>query len=265
MKSGIGRRTFIIALGGGISACGPSATGSAAASRRPFSRKANTMSQHPIDPYTWPHKMLRRLLFDAAQTAGTVDSDDTVAVRSFSEQLLHTFDVVERHAEHEEAFLHPLLARRLPELERSLRAEHETSHVELTGLRQLLGAIVGGESQQQRRESALGFYRALVRFTAAYLEHLDDEERALPRFWAHFEHDELLEVMRRFNASRAPTEAMADLERMLPALAPAEREQLLTRMRASAPDEAFRAACHVARRVLDDAAWSKLRACVSVP
>jgi hypothetical protein len=124
---------------------------------------------------------------------------------------------------------------------------------------------VDSETTARRQQATLDFYRALGRFTADYLEHLDEEEAALPTYWAKFTDDELGEVMRRFNASRTPDEAISDLERMLPVLAPAERGELLTKVRASAPPEGFRAACNVARRVLDDRAWDKLRACVAVP
>jgi hypothetical protein len=227
--------------------------------------KERLMSQAKIDPYTWPHKMLRRLLFDAALRSGSVDFESVADMHELKEVLLRTLRVVDGHAEHEATFLHPVIVTRLPELVREFDAAHEKSLAEVEELRQLLGNAVDNENSGHRKQATFDFYRALGRFTAAYLQHIDEEEAALPRYWSQFSDDELGEVMRRFNASRSPSEAMSDLERMFPALAPAEQRELLTNVRASAPPEAFRAACNVARRTLDDRAWDKLRACVAVP
>ena len=223
------------------------------------------MSENKIDPYTWPHKMLRRLLFDATLRAGAVDFESVAAMHELKEVVLRALRVVDAHAEHEATFLHPVIVTRLPELVRKFDAEHENSRAHVEELRRLIGIAVDDEISRHRKQATLDFYRALGRFTANYLEHLDEEEKALPKYWLEFTSTELGEVMRRFNANRSPSDAMSDLERMFPALAPSEQRELLTNVRASAPPEAFRAACNVARRILDDGAWDKLRACVAMP
>jgi hypothetical protein len=229
------------------------------------SRRELSMSDQRIDPYTWPHKSLRRLLFDVTTWAGSVDVESASAMRELRDGVFSALDVVDAHAKHEETFLHPVLATKLPDFVRELDDEHRASRREVEELRQLLGAAVESESTSQRKEASLTFYRAVGRFVGDYLEHLDVEEAALPTYWARFSAEELAEVMRRFHVSRGPADAILDLERMLPALTPFERNELLLRMHASAPPDALRAACAAARRVLDAGAFARLEACIGVP
>jgi L-rhamnose mutarotase len=220
------------------------------------------MSRPRIDPYTFPHKALRRVLFDLVAGASVLDADAGAELRVLHVAAKRSFTALEEHAHNEETFLHPVIALKLPDVVDRLTAEHRESEARIAALRSATDAVVGGLAGAERSRAALELYRDLARFAADYLVHLDEEEALLPTYWERFDDDELGEVMARFRASRKPSDAMTDLERMLPALTPAERAQVFEGVRASAAPDGFRKACQTARRVLDDRAWEKLRACI---
>ncbi len=229
---------------------------------RAIPRTELEMSRPRIDPYTFPHKALRRILFDLVAGASVLDADVPAELRALDTAARRTFLALEEHARNEETFLHPVIGAKLSGVVDRLAAEHHRSEARIAALRTATGHVVDGLAGAERARAALELYRDLARFAADYFIHLDEEEALLPTYWERFTDDELGDVMARFHASRAPAEATADLERMLPALTPAERAQLLAGVRASAPPEGFRRACQAARRVLDDHAWEKLRVCV---
>jgi hypothetical protein len=93
---------------------------------------------------------------------------------------------------------------------------------------------------------------------AETLAHFDEEERGMEVLWARCTDEELSGILAAFNASRAPAEALADIEAMLPALSHPERAAMLGGMRARMPAEAFAAVRAAASRSLSETARRKL-------
>ena len=213
-------------------------------------------TQTPPDPYTWIHKGQRRLLFQAVELAGRTDFEDESERRELRSKTGAIFRHLRAHARHEETYMRPLFERHLPDLGRDLAAGHAELEAELERLEATLDAA-GAAPHGSRQAPGLAFYRELAAFLARYLWHLSEEEASLPRLWASVPAAELEDAMSRFRASRAHGEAMGDLETMLPALSPAEREQLLLAIR-SASNEAYEEARNLARHTLHPAAWRRL-------
>jgi hypothetical protein len=75
------------------------------------------------DFYTVVHKALRKRLFEAVVLAGTTDYADPEDRLKLEDTVAEILTTLREHAEHEEEFLHPILAEALPEAVQSLRAE----------------------------------------------------------------------------------------------------------------------------------------------
>lgn len=208
------------------------------------------------DPYTWIHKGQRRLLFQAVELAGRTDFEDESERRELRSQTGAMLRHLRAHAWHEETYLRPILERHLPDLARELALEHGTLEEDIERIEAMLEAV-GAGTAGSRHAQGLALYRELAAFLARYLWHLAEEEASLPRIWEAVPAAELEEALARFRASRAPEEAMGDLEAMLPALSPGEREQLLLAIR-SASREAYEEARNLARHTLHPAAWRRL-------
>lgn len=172
----------------------------------------------PIDLYSLPHKALRVAVAHAGTVLSATDpdraADDLVVVRGVLAELRD-------HAAHEDAFIHPLLARLVPTVEADLAVQHRGLDAAIDDLdRRLDGALTP--------ETLLDLHRAYQRVAAQNLLHLDHEETvAMPALWARASSVSLGELMDRFRAAHPEA---GDLYRRWPAgLTAEERERTGTR------------------------------------
>jgi hypothetical protein len=173
------------------------------------------------DFFTFIHKAIRLRLFEAIVRLGRADLDDPATAASVLPDLRRLLRWLLEHSGHEDRFVLPLLRTCAPDVADRQTADHG-------GIDDALHALL---RQLDDPPPGLELYRALNRFAAACLTHLDDEETRLsPLLWERHREDDLAAAMAAFNASRTPEQALSDLALMLPALAPSERRALLGRL-----------------------------------
>ncbi|MBV9495362.1 MAG: hemerythrin domain-containing protein [Acidobacteria bacterium] len=186
------------------------------------------MTQRPSF-YRDVHKGIRALLFDIVQKAGRLDFAHTSAVAAYRAELKAVIDFLMAHAEHENAFIGPLLAQHAPGIALHIGAVHEEQEFELT---QLLAMLDGG--------AAHSFLLELARQTGELLVHMTEEEEVLmPSLWAAMSDAEILAVHQALVGSIPPQEMAFALSWMLPSMNGAERAEMLGGIRATAPPEVF--------------------------
>jgi len=111
-----------------------------------------------------------------------------------------------------------------------------------------LAALEATAPGAARDEPARTLYRALARFVAGDLAHMDAEESLNNAvLWATCTDDELRALERRIVASLAPDEAREVMRWMLPALDPHARSALLSGMRQALPAPVFEGVLTLAR------------------
>lgn len=216
----------------------------------------STAVQARTDFYTLVHKALRKRLFEAVVLAGTTDYADSDERARLARVVAEIVTTLRAHAEHEEEFLHPIIAEVLPEAAQSLRTEHEEHH-------RALDEVEGAFEVAAAERTALaghGAYRALARFTAQFLAHIEEEEAGQPRLWELVDEDRLAAGMTAFKRSRTLEQSLAGWAIMLPAMNPAERTEMFRTLKEGAPAPVFAAALRVAEPVLDATAWHTLKA-----
>jgi len=170
------------------------------------------MECNRIDLYTLPHKALRHGLA-AAGTALARDGHGAIGL------VVEALDALAAHGHHEDTFIHPLLARHLPELEGELRGQHADLERRMGDARRALDAIGSGD---EAPKATLRAYRAFQRLVGWNLGHLDHEETlVMPALWVAAPPGALAELMANFRAAHPDA---ADLYRRWPdALDEAER------------------------------------------
>jgi len=207
------------------------------------------------DFYTVVHKGLRKRLFETVILAGTTDQADAEDRARLARMVGEIVRMLREHAEHEETFLHPILGEVLPDVVRSLDAEHEEHRRALDEVERAF------EVAAAERTEAAGHraYRTLARFAAGFLAHIEEEEAGQPRLWEMVDEGRLAAGMTAFKRSRTLEQTIAGWAMMLPAMSPAEHAAMFRALKGGAPEPVFAAALQVAEKVLDARAWGALR------
>lgn len=151
------------------------------------------------DFYTVVHKGLRKRLFEAVILAGATDYAGLEDRARLAQVIGEVVTALRQHAEHEEEFLHPILAEVLPEAAQSLEAEHAEHHRTLDEVERAFEVAIAERTELAGHRA----YRTLARFTAQFLAHVEEEEAGQPRLWELVDEARLAAAMAAFKRSRA--------------------------------------------------------------
>jgi hypothetical protein len=156
-----------------------------------------------MDLYSLPHKALRDALGAAGTSLGAGEIDPA----------REALDLLADHAAHEEAFIHPLLARHLSAVEAETAAQHRA-----------LDALLAQCAEALDGDPVLA-YRSYQRLLAFNLSHLDHEETVvMPALARAVPAEALIEVFGAFQAAHPDANAL--YIRWPAALTPAERARV---------------------------------------
>jgi hypothetical protein len=208
------------------------------------------------DFYTVAHKGLRQRLFEAVVLAGTTNYADPDDRAKLAATVAEVVTILREHAQHEDEFLHPIIADVLPEVARTLTSEHEEHNRALDEVERAFEIAVA-----ERTGAATHLaYRVLARFTAHFLLHIEEEEAGQGQVWELAGEARFAAGMTAFKRSRTLDQTLAGWANMLPAMNPAERTAMFRGLKAGAPEAVFAAGLRVAEEVLDARAWKALSA-----
>lgn len=192
-----------------------------------------------VDLYGPIHRALRHAMAGMAIRLGTVDPSDEDEVLAAVDDLAGLLCFCERHIEHEEHFMHPLLRGIAPEAEAGLDEAHRVHDASVAELRGLSEAVTERRGAA-RAETLRALYLAFGRFHAETLMHMDEEERVIePLFHRHLSGEEVAAIVPRIMGSMGPEEVIETLRMMVPANPLSVRVGMLAEIRDTAPPEAF--------------------------
>jgi hypothetical protein len=168
------------------------------------------------------------------------------------------------HAQHEGQFIHPFLEKKFPQRAEFLDGEHGDLNTNLVELEAFFEDIQANPCVEiQCRTFGREFYRALQRFIARYLDHMDEEERTMIQLWQACTLDELREVIRELRASMTPDQEREELWDMLPALNGHEQVKLFRTLKLGVDEGRYQNAWAVAEQVLDPRDYQNLQSGMS--
>jgi hypothetical protein len=193
------------------------------------------MTAPRFDLYTLVHKGQRRKLFELTAAAGQLGPDDQEKRQQLLAELEALIPAFDLHAEAEDDYIGPLLAEAAPEAAARIRDEHASVAANLQAARE---ALVKAVAESSYPNNVLA-YRALARFTSAYLAHIEEEEAAQPALWARFEDGKLMQVQGAIVAAHPPHISAWNLRNMLPACSAFERVRFLRGLKSNMPPPAF--------------------------
>jgi len=213
-----------------------------------------------FDIYSSIHKALRCYMGEVLAAVGRVDIDDDAEVEETASQVRGLIDVLSMHLDVENRFLHVAMHDRSPgSADKTAvdHAGHERSFERLEAL--------SGEAQFRtgdlRRAAVQQLYRELAVFIAENLEHMNYEEvENNAVLWLTHTDAELRQVEQAIVSGLSPEKKATVMRWMISSLSPAERAELLSKVRQSAPAPAFEGILAIAKRTLSERDWTKLAA-----
>ena len=212
-----------------------------------------------VDLYRDIHKGLRHELFDLTFRAGRLDPADDALVIDLVDESRKVIRLLRDHHSHEEqpAFEH-IVEAHVPALARVLHDDHHALAERLEWLASRADELAAAPAAA-RPAIAHADYLELAAFTSAYLGHLDVEERVvMPAIAAACDDAEIDAAHGRALASVPPETRAIAMAAMLPALAPAERTELVEKARSTAPPDAVAGILAIAADVLSPAEYTQL-------
>jgi hypothetical protein len=226
---------------------------------RPSARRVTAAPVAPRhDLYRVIHAGLRLCMHEALGAVGRMDPTDPADVAAVTLRMNELIALFRGHLEKENAYIHPALeARRAGSTARIAHdhAEHVVGFARLAADVQGLRTATSGT----RSHAARTLYRDLAAFVADNLVHMAAEEADHnAALWAEYTDEELAAIERAIVGSIPPAMLTAHLRWMVPANPPADRLELLRRVRAAAPAEAFDATLAMLMPHLGDREWTKL-------
>lgn len=208
------------------------------------------------------HKAIRRMMMNLLVAGGRTDFMDVKAARAYADEVREAFAGLTDHAEHENAFVGPLVVEHAPHLAQLVGPAHDDQEGAIRALVQQLGAIAPGTAGSAARGHA--FVVRLSSFFGELLTHMaEEEELIMPALWRAMTDEELMNVHHRLLATIPPEKMVVVLSVMLPALNDPERVELVTGIRTSAPEPVFAMVMGVARAVLADGDLAVLEAAIA--
>ena len=212
-----------------------------------------------VDLYREIHKGLRHALFDVTFRAGRLDVSDDESIVGLLAESRQVVDLLRGHHQHEEQLLlEGLIEAHASAAVGPIHDEHRLLSERLDRFAARADELAAAATDA-RSAIAHEYYLELAAFTAAYLVHLDVEERVvMPALAAACDDAELGRVQGAILASIRPEQQAVGLTMMLPALNPVERAAMVGRIRMTAPHEGFARVQKIAAHVLTAVEYERL-------
>lgn len=224
------------------------------------------MHAEEVDVYVNVHKGLRNLITKFSDRTGSTDWNELSEVKTLQADWQKLLMLIHSHHNHEERFIHPLLARISPGGHRSYEREHHALMSVLTDLDTHFNSLMHEDGPKAKRaESGLEFYRGLNLFYADFLQHMSREEVEAERsLHALCPPEDIMAMVGELLGSIPSGEMMLWIDLMFPAMNLSECAQLLGAMREGAPSEAFKALADRVHSARGESDWQKLKTLLSL-
>jgi len=211
-----------------------------------------------FDIYRNIHKGIRNGLFSVTLAAGEVDPHDQSAVQAVAQRWSDLVAVLVAHAEHEDDFVQPEIARFAPEYAIEIAEAHPRLEAQMAEL-EVLADRAAESCVEQARILTHRLYLGLASFTAQYLQHQEFEEfEVMVMLSQHVAPEELRAIDNAIVASVTPEMMVQCLSIMVPAMNVDDQTELFGGMQAGAPPEVFAGALGLAQSVLEPERYEAL-------
>ncbi len=212
------------------------------------------------DLFTVIHKAIRALLYDLGAELQRTEFADAEASHAVLERLDTTLAMIGEHARHENQFIFSELRHAVPRLVDDLEAEHVAVEAQAEAIARKVAALHQTCEPEARTQAGQELNHGFNEFVAAYLAHMNREEReALPATWAHFDDGQIGAMRTRIQRDTDPGRYREWLRWMFASQTESELVTLFSGVKSSAPPDILAQMTGVASQTLGDSRWGSVR------
>jgi len=218
------------------------------------------MQLRKTDLFTFIHKSIRSLIYNAASKLQTADFTDEKEVKNLLTSLRHDLDLLHEHAVNEDNIIFPEIADEEPQMIEVLNEEHKKLETKLNSILVLIEKIEHTNSMEERMLLGNSLNSLFNDFIADYLTHMNHEEATvLEASLKYLTNEELIAIRTRIQSNVPPDRYKIWMNWMLKSLNNFELIGLLSGMKAGAPPQVFENVVGVAQTVIEKEKWSKIK------
>jgi len=133
------------------------------------------MQLRKTDLFTFIHKSIRSLIYNAASKLQTADFTDEKEVKNLLASLRHDLDLLHEHAVNEDNIIFPEIADEEPQMIEELNEEHKKLESKLNGLLVLIEKTEQLNSTEETMLLGNSLNSLFNDFIADYLAHMNHE------------------------------------------------------------------------------------------
>lgn len=206
------------------------------------------------------HKALRSMLFDAADRLQQTDFDKRDEATEMVYDLEKVLYYFEKHAEHEDSFILPAVARYDAALVASFEEEHVADHALAESLRYTMAAWEQADEVADMIDLGRRLLLTFNDFIAFNLTHMNREEDELNRvLWAYYTDQELQQIRQMLVATIPPGDLYDQSKWMVAASSNQELLVWLSGLQRKGQQALFDIHLRIAEEVLSAKRWHALR------
>lgn len=218
------------------------------------------MQLRKTDLFTFIHKAIRNMIYNAASKLQTADFTDDKEVKILLASLRHDLDLLHEHAVHEDNVIFPEIADEEPQMIEQLNEEHKKLESKLNGILALVEKTEQSNSIEERMLLGNSLNSLFNDFIADYLAHMNHEETTVLDASLKYLSDEELVAIRTRIQTKIPSERYKIwLMWMLKSLNNSELIGFLGGMKASAPPQIFESVVDTAQAIINNQRWTNIK------
>ena len=218
------------------------------------------MQLRKTDLFTFIHKALRSIIYNAASKLQTADFTEEKEIENLLASLRHDLDLLHEHAVNEDNIIFPEIANNEPDMISELNDEHKALEEKLHKIKTQIEKTNLTADNEKRVELGSELNNLFNDFAASYLAHMNHEEATvLEASFKYLSDAELIAIRTRIQTQIPSERYKTWLHWMLKSLNNSELIGLLGGMKASAPANVFNDVVGVAQYFIKNKKWNKIR------
>jgi hemerythrin-like domain-containing protein len=218
------------------------------------------MQLRKTDLFTFIHKSIRSMIYNAASKLQTADFTDAKEVKKLLASLRYDMDLLHEHAVNEDNIIFPEIADEEPQMIDVLNEEHKKLEIKLNSILALIEKIEHTNSIEERMLLGNSLNSLFNDFIADYLAHMNHEESTvLEASLKYLTDEELIAIRTRIQSNVPPDRYKVWMNWMLRSLNNSELAGLLNSMKTSAPANVFEYILDAAKSVIESDRWVKMK------